>query len=98
KVEWQEAVKRSLVRLQWDTDYDPCRMKLNRRAIQLGLRGKILSDYARDWIVDIEDISSFVHQQYPNRQVRNRSHLLTPRESVYPVSDPDIIKKLGLSS
>jgi Domain of unknown function (DUF4291) len=96
--EWEIAVKRSQVRLQWDPDYDPCQNQRQRRAIQLGLRGEILSHYARDWIVNIEDISDFVQQQYPNRLVENRQHLLTPLESVYPVTDPDIIKKLGLSS
>lgn len=97
KDEWQQAVKQSSVRLQWDCDYDPCRKPIDRRAIQLGLRGKFLSRYAQDWIVDIEDISEFVQQQYPNRLIRNRSQLLTPIESVYSVTSPDIVKQLGLS-
>ncbi|MGB3695594.1 MAG: DUF4291 domain-containing protein [Spirulinaceae cyanobacterium] len=97
KDEWQQAVKRSQVRLQWDPDYDPCQMKVERRAIQLGLQGRFLSHYARDWIVDIQNISEFVHQQYPNRLVRNRSHLLTPVESVYRVSEPNLSKNLGLT-
>ena len=97
KDEWQEAVKRSLVRLQWDSDYDPCRNPIDRRAIQLGVRGKFLARYTQDWIVDIEDISEFVREQYPNRLVRNRGYLLTPIESVYPVNNPDIRQEIGLS-
>ncbi len=97
KDEWQEAVKRSLVRLQWDSDYDPCRNPIDRRAIQLGVRGKFLARYAQDWIVDIEDISEFVKQQYPNRLIKNRAQLLTPIESVYPVNNHDIGQKIGLS-
>ena len=31
--------------------------KLERRAIQLGLRGEILQNYSRDWIIKIEDIT-----------------------------------------
>jgi len=36
---------------------------LERRAIQLGLRGEILARYAREWIIEIEDISAFVAEQ-----------------------------------
>src|SRR5882724_8185185 len=36
--EWSRAVGRSDVRLQWDPDHHPKGAKLERRAIQLGLR------------------------------------------------------------
>lgn len=35
---WQEDVTNSNVRLQWDPDHDPYGVKLERRAIQIGLR------------------------------------------------------------
>ena len=97
ETEWEQAVKSSAVRLQWDPDHHPSGAKLERRAIQLGLRGSILARYAREWIVDIEDISEFVQQQ---RQYRggSRPELLTPSETVYPVIDPDICQRLGLST
>lgn len=94
--EWSQAVKRSDVRLQWDPDYDPCQMSVERKAIQLGLRGKILARYAKDDILHIEDISEFVHQQYPNRLVRNQDKLLVPSQSVYLVNDLSTVKKVGL--
>src|SRR5581483_8831594 len=37
--DWKQAVARSCVRLQWDPDHDPSVAKVERRAIQLGLRG-----------------------------------------------------------
>ncbi|WP_293157538.1 MULTISPECIES: DUF4291 domain-containing protein [unclassified Microcoleus] len=57
--QWKQAVKNSLVRLQWDPDHHPSGAKLERRAIQLGLRGSCLASYALEWIVNIEDISEF---------------------------------------
>ncbi|MEH2326271.1 MAG: DUF4291 domain-containing protein [Nostoc sp.] len=51
KSAWQKALKRSQVRLQWDLDHHPSGTKLERRAIQLGLRGEVLAAYAKDWIV-----------------------------------------------
>ncbi|MBD2185187.1 DUF4291 domain-containing protein [Aerosakkonema funiforme] len=94
--EWKNAVKGSSVRLQWDPDRHPSGAKLERRAIQLGLRGDFLYHYARDWIIDIEDISEFVQQQHQYKG-GDLTNLLTPFESVYPVTDPDIANKLGLS-
>ena len=94
---WEQAVKNSAVRLQWDPDHHPSGAKLERRAIQLGLRGSFLASYARDWIVDIEDISEFVQQQRQYREA-NRPELLIPHETVYPVIDPDVCQKLGLSA
>ncbi|MEG3905145.1 DUF4291 domain-containing protein [Microcoleus sp. B4-C5] len=93
---WQQAVKNSAVRLQWDPDYHPSGAKLERRAIQLGLRGSVLASYAREWIVNIEDISEFVQQQHQYKGGYS-SQLLTPCETLYPVTDPDISQKLRLS-
>ncbi|MGK7876155.1 MAG: DUF4291 domain-containing protein [Xenococcaceae cyanobacterium] len=95
--EWTQAVKRSSVRVQWDRDRDPNGRKLERRAIQLGLRGEVLSHYANDWIVNIEDISEFVEQQYQYVQAGDWTNLLTSYESVYQVINSEIAKKLRLS-
>lgn len=94
---WQEAVKRSSVRLQWDPDHDPVGNKMERRAIQLGLRGSFLARYAREWILDIEDISAFVAAQRVHVEARAYEKLLTPREEVYPVSDAEVARKLGIA-
>lgn len=79
--EWERAVARSDVRLQWDPDHDPAGNPLERRALQLGLRGKALRKFDEEWIVAIEDISPLVAA---NRGVP-RAKLVTPRERVYPV-------------
>jgi len=38
--QWQEEVKNSNIRLQWDPDHDPYGAKLERRAIQIGIRNE----------------------------------------------------------
>ncbi len=97
EADWKQAVAQSSVRLQWDPDHHPSGAKLERRAIQLGLRGEVLAQYARDWIVSIEDISEFVQQQYPVVQSGDWEELIVPSEAVYPVADSDIAKRLQLS-
>ncbi|MEM0970806.1 MAG: DUF4291 family protein, partial [Verrucomicrobiota bacterium] len=83
------------VRLQWDPDHSPTGAPEERRAIQLGLRGDILGRYARDEVVSIEDISSFVAEQreiLPHRS----EELLTPREEVYLPERNDAWRNVGL--
>lgn len=94
---WQKAVARSDVRLQWDPDHGPGGNKLERRAIQLGLRGQAIARYAREWLLDIQDISQFVAHQREVWLSPARGELVTPREEVYPVTDPAVASKLGLS-
>ncbi|XGW00737.1 MAG: DUF4291 domain-containing protein (plasmid) [Leptolyngbya sp. BL-A-14] len=98
EVAWEQDVAQSSVRLQWDPDHHPSGAKLERRAIQLGLRDDVLAQYAREWIVDMEDISDFV--QHQSQVVRSQAwtQLLVPSEAVYPVTDPETAKRLRLST
>ncbi len=94
---WQEAVTASSVRLQWDPDHAPNGAKVARRAIQLGLRGETLRSYARDWLIEIEDISQFVREQSERAQAGYLDALVTPDENVYPVGDAQVAAHLQLS-
>lgn len=93
---WKQAVARSDVRLQWDPDHQPRGAKLDRRAIQLGLRGSLLESYGGAWIVEIEDVSSFVAEQRAHVETDRLDLLMTPAETVYSVDDEAVARKLGL--
>lgn len=93
---WKEALARSEVLLQWDPDHGPSGNPVERRAIQLGLRGEVLARYAREWLLGIEDISEFVREQRANAMAPYEG-LVTPREDVYPVADPEVAMRLGAS-
>ncbi|HEX6655780.1 MAG TPA: DUF4291 family protein [Candidatus Limnocylindria bacterium] len=95
---WKHAVATSSVRLQWDPDHQPSGAKLERRAIQLGLRGPALARYAREWIVEVEDISEFVREQRHYVMSHANSQQMTPRETVYAVHDREVATRLGLST
>ncbi|MHA7058092.1 DUF4291 domain-containing protein [Aquimarina sp. M1] len=77
---WQEHVAKSNVRLQWDPDHDPYGAKLERRAIQIGLRKEFIKRYASEDIIEIEDISEFVKEQHTLVQSNNLETLSTPVE------------------
>lgn len=90
---WKRALGESEVRLQWDPDHNPRGIKLDRRAIQLGLSGGMLRRYAEEWIDHIEDISGYVREQ--SKFVRQPEMLITPAEQVYPVKE-QLARRLGL--
>jgi len=92
---WRDAVARSAVRLQRDPDHDPAGASVARRAIQLGLRGAALARYARDWILEIEDVSAFVAEQRAHARPPFAG-LLTPAERPYPVADAGVASRLGV--
>jgi hypothetical protein len=94
--DWQKAVATSDVRLQWDPDHDPHGAKLERRAIQLGLRGEVLRRFSSEWILEICDISDFVARQRENVHA-GCEQLITPEERVYPPGDPATASRLGVS-
>jgi hypothetical protein len=96
---WNNAVAGSEVRLQWDPDHNPSGAKQERRAIQLGIRGEALQRYAKQWIIAIEDISTFVAAQRPLAQhAANYAHLIIPREEVYPMPDHATAERLGCAA
>jgi len=90
--EWRAAIADSEIRLQWDPDYDPRGMKLKRRALQLGLSGETLRAYAHDWIVEIQDITDYAHEQARFRE--QPALLLTPVEKPYPI-DRETARRIG---
>jgi hypothetical protein len=96
--EWSRDVGRSEVRLQWDPDHHPSGAKLERRAIQLGLRGETLRAFGAREIVEVIDLSEFVAEQRDRLASGVMAALVTPRERVYRPADPAIADRLGLAN
>lgn len=95
--EWQAEVKTSSIRLQWDPDHDPYGGKLERRAIQIGLRDDFIESFAKEDILLIEDISSFVQEQYEFVQKKQLENLLIPAEKPLVFQDEELNRKLKIS-
>jgi Domain of unknown function (DUF4291) len=95
---WQAEVSRSDVRLQWDPDHDPSGAKEERRALQLGLRGRALARFADEWIVGIEDITPFVASQRELAHKGEYHQLVIPSETIYPVEDVALAARLRIGA
>ncbi len=94
--QWQGAVKTSNVRLQWDPDHDPYGNKLERRAIQIGLRNEFSRSFAKTDILQIEDISPYVAEQYEFEKKNELEQLLIPEEKPLLFKNEELNKKLKL--
>lgn len=91
--EWKRKVAESDVRCQFDPDRDIYGNPQQVRAIQLGLRGKMVDRYIDDWIVKITDITDNVRYL---KSLRDKNILTSenlPQEKEYPVNS-EIIKIL----
>lgn len=95
RAEWEEASRGCDVRMQWDPDHGPSGDPIERRTIQLGLRGAALAGFRGEAIASIEDITPLVIAQREPRGAAAR--LVVPVEEVYPVPDPRVRARLGLS-
>lgn len=96
---WKAMIVTSDVRLQWDPDHSPSGIKLERRAIQLGLRGQLLNAFARSELLEVIDLTEFVASQRAHANASNTTALLrTPKEEVYVPNDAKISARIGLDT
>jgi hypothetical protein len=95
--EWARAVGQSSVRLQWDPDHHPSGAKLERRAIQLGLRDERLEAFGRRELIEVIDLSTFVTEQRAQLSAGGLFALTTPRERVYRPADAAVAVRLRLA-
>jgi hypothetical protein len=98
KAEWEEAVAGSQVRLQWDPDHGPKGEPLQRRAIQLGLRGDTLRAFGGPELLEVIDLTEFVGEQRDRLASEGVGLLRTPVEHVYQPEDEAVARRLGLDS
>lgn len=81
--QWRQALNLSDVRLQWDPDHDPYGNKMQRRAIQLGMKGETLENFGKNQIQRIEDITEFVKLQKHILDANQLNKLCLPIETVF---------------
>lgn len=87
---WQQELKRSPVRIQWDPEKDIYLQPLPYRSIQIGLSGIAVEKYVSEWITDIEDITAnckTIYQLIATGKIAEAQELL-PAETFYPLPDP----------
>ncbi|CAG8580505.1 1727_t:CDS:2 [Ambispora gerdemannii] len=100
--EWKQTVKQSDVIFQWDPDYNLDDKKLQRRAIQLGIRGEMLNRFLDDFVVRIEDMTPFVRETFQEKlridgEGGDTGDLCTVVERPYFPLSEDVKSRLGVN-
>ena len=92
--DWRITLKKSPVRHQWDPERNLKLGKLDRRAIQIGIRGWVVEKYVNEWIIGLEEVTKLAHDiHYAIKN--NRPDLPSvPDERVYPI-DETLKNRLG---
>ena len=93
---WRSELNQKQVRLQWDPEHDPFGNKIERRAIQLGLKGSVLENFGRNHVQRIEDVTTFAKQQYEFLQTNPAEDLLVPIETVYRTGNETLNNSIGI--
>lgn len=96
--EWKAAVEASEARLQWDPDHSPSGAKLERRAIQLGLRGQMLRAFATSELLEVIDMTRFVSSERIHALGADLGRLRTPLERVYIPHSPQARERVRIDS
>lgn len=94
--EWKASLAASEVRLQWDPAHDPYGAKLERKAIQIGMKGDILRKFGTEMIRRIDDITEFVKLQRLYIDADDLFELTVPKETVYLPAHQDL--NIGLTT
>lgn len=95
--DWQAALSRSTVRLQWDPDHAPSGAPVERRAVQLGLRGPTLLELTQPpALVEVIDMRALVAEQRTLLERGRIEELRTPSEDVYH-APPEAARCIGIS-
>lgn len=93
---WRKFLNKSEVRIQWDPHHDPLGKKLDRKAIQIGIKGKLLKRFGIREINYIEDITKFVKNQKLYIEKGEIENLKTPIETELTIKDQEINNKLNI--
>lgn len=84
--DWKRSLDNSEVRYQWDPDRDLSLRRLEHRALQLGIRGRVVQNYVNNWILGIEEVTNLAHEI--QNAFKNKSKLPeVPQEKAYQVNE-----------
>lgn len=93
---WRLALDHSEVRHQWDPDRSLIGERLERRAIQIGIRGETVQKYVRTWIIGLEEVTELAKRIGQAVREKRKETPEVPAEIEYTVSR-ELQQRLGIT-
>ncbi|MEZ5043312.1 MAG: DUF4291 domain-containing protein [Saprospiraceae bacterium] len=96
KEKWKDELNKKNVRLQWDPDHDIYGEKRERRAIQLGLKNELVTDFNQNMSQKIIDLTEYVEESKSKIDKGKIESLSIPKETIFRTENEDLNNKLNL--
>lgn len=96
KEKWKAELSAKNVRLQWDPDHNIRGEKQERRAIQLGLKNGIVTDFNQNMITEIIDMTDFVKKSKLKIDEGKIDQLTIPKETIFKTEIKSLNQKLKI--
>lgn len=87
EIKWKSDFDKSDIIHQWDPDRDIDGRKLDRRAIQIGLRGEAIKKYVDEWIIGVEDVTELSKEIFTALKLEKRSIDFVPELCEYKIPE-----------
>ncbi|MGN0676740.1 MAG: DUF4291 family protein, partial [Ruminococcus sp.] len=94
--QWEKAFSETTVYCPWDNDRNINGNAVNHFAIQLGIKSDILKDFITSGIYRITDLTPSVRKWNEQRKSGRLNAKNIPTEKIYPVNNPEILKRLDM--
>ncbi|WP_196886494.1 DUF4291 family protein [Aureivirga sp. CE67] len=91
---WKKQLDNSDVIHQWDPERDIIGKRLDRQAIQIGIRGEVIKKYVSEYIISVEDVTPLAHKLGELKKKYSRHFPKLPEEKEYEIPE-ELFKKLG---
>ncbi|HRO43396.1 MAG TPA: DUF4291 domain-containing protein [Flavipsychrobacter sp.] len=96
--DWKDKFLNSEIHVQWEHYYDLFGKKTDRYAAKIGIKGEVQTQYNEEWILEIENVTSYVKEQQKLLQADKSDLLQIPHERAYAPSDLTILKKIDATT
>lgn len=95
---WKKLLESSDIQLQWEPYHDLHGNKTDRKAVKIGLSGKMLERFNNEWIQKIENITPYVEQQQDLLNANRINEVRVPQERAYAPGDLTILTKIDATT
>ena len=95
---WRQELEDSEVQLQWEPYYDLFGNKSERKAVKIGISGKILQQFNNEWILQIQNITPYIREQQELLRSNKLALLALPHERAYAPDDLSLLKKIDATT
>lgn len=95
---WRQGRADEQVLLQWESYHDLYGNKTDRKAVKIGLSGKMLRHYNNNWIVGIENITDYVKAQQQLVLENKVRDVVLPVERAYAPDDLRTLKYIDATT